>query len=304
MKKVFGLIVVLVLCVVLLCSCSATGIMDSKKDYNRGGDTVSGEVESLEVNWTAGSVTIAYHAENTVIISESADREIPEDEKLLWKLDGKTLKIEFHKPGLVKLSTLAKNLTVTLPEGRKLTKAEIGATSADITIPALQADEVILGSTSGDTDASLEAKTVKASSTSGDVKLKLTGKQDRVETGSTSGHTSLVAEDIEKASLGSTSGNISLEAKRFGTVSAESTSGKIAARAGAFSEMKLGSTSGSIDAALPQEPGFTAEISTTSGAVNSSIPMANKGNTYTCGDGSGKLNIHATSGDVTLTPAE
>ena len=143
MKKVFGLIVVLVLCVALLCGCSATGIMDSKKDYNRGGDTVSGEVENLEVNWTAGSVTIAYHAENTVTISESADREIPEDEKLLWKLDGKTLKIEFHKPGLVKLSTLAKNLTITLPEGRKLAKAEIAATSADITIPSLQADEVI-----------------------------------------------------------------------------------------------------------------------------------------------------------------
>ena len=134
MKKVFGLIVVLVLCVALLCGCSATGIMDSKKDYNRGGDTVSGEVENLEVNWTAGSVTIAYHAENTVTISESADREIPEDEKLLWKLDGKTLKIEYHKPGLVKFSTLAKNLTVTLPEGRKLSRADIGATSADITI--------------------------------------------------------------------------------------------------------------------------------------------------------------------------
>ena len=117
MKKVIGLIVVLVLCMTLLYRCGATGMMDNKKDYSTGGDTISGAVENLDVNWTAGSVTIAYHADNTVILEEKAERAIPEDEKLLWKLEGTTLKIEYHRPSLLWLTTLAKDLTIILPEG-------------------------------------------------------------------------------------------------------------------------------------------------------------------------------------------
>ena len=299
MKKMIGIVMVLVLCAGLLYGCSATGVTDMKKDYNRGGDTISGKVENLDIEWTAGSVTIAYHPENTVILSENAEREIPEDEKLLWKLDGTTLKVEYHKPELFKVTTLAKNLTVTLPEATRLNKAEIRATSADLKVPALQAEEAVLETTSGNTDACVEAKTVKASST-----LKLTGKQDNVDLGGTSGSLALTAEEVTKAKVHSTSGSISVEAKVFGNVTAESTSGNVYAKAGTFTEMKLGSTSGSINAALPERPGFAGTIDTTSGQISSRIPLENTGNRYSCGDGSGKLTISATSGSVTLTPDE
>ena len=304
MKKLIGLVVLGVLCLGLLYGCGATGVVDTKKDYQQGGNTVTGKVENLDVEWTAGSVTIAYHAEDTVILSETAEREIPEDEKLLWKLDGTTLKVEFHKPNLIKLTTLAKDLTITLPEGAKLNKAAIRATSADLKVPSLQAEEAILETTSGNTNAAVEARTVKASSTSGDVTLKLTGKQDSVELTGTSGSLSLDAEEAAKAKAHSTSGSISVEAKVFGSVTAESTSGNVYAKAGRFSEMKLGATSGSINAALPVEPGFAGTIHTTSGEISSKIPLANDGDCYSCGDGSAKLTIDATSGNVTLTPAE
>ncbi len=304
MKKTVFLILALILCASLLYGCSAAVLTDSRRDYNRGGDTVSGEVENLDVDWTAGSVTIAFHAENTVIISETAEREIPEEEKLLWKLDRKTLRIEYHKPALMKLATLAKDLTITLPEGIRLKQAAIRATSANVNIPRLQAETLILETTSGDADASAEAKTVKVSSTSGRIYMKLSGKQESVDMRSTSGSISLYAEEMDQASLDTTSGGASLEAKRFGTVAAESTSGNLYVKAGAFDAMKLASTSGSISAALPQTPGFSGTVTTTSGDISSFIPLEKKGDTYSCGDGSAKLTISATSGNVTLHPAE
>ena len=304
MKKLTGIAIVLVLCAGLLYGCGAAGVTDTKKDYSRGGDTISGKVENLDIDWTAGSVTVAYHAEDTVILSESADREIPDDEKLLWKLDGTTLKVEYHKTELFKITTLAKNLTITLPENTRLNKAEIRATSADLKIPSLRAEEAILETTSGNTDAAVEAKNVKASSTSGDVVLKLTGKQDSVDLGGTSGDLRLNAEEVMKAKAHSTSGSITVEAKVFGSITAESTSGNVSAKAGGFTEMKLGATSGSVDAALPVTPGFAGTISTTSGEVSSRIPLEKNGSNYTCGDGSGKLTIGTTSGNVTLTPLE
>lgn len=302
MKKVIGLIVVLVLCMTLLYSCGATGMMDNKKDYSTGGDTISGAVENLDVNWTAGSVTIAYHADNTVILEEKAERAIPEDEKLLWKLEGTTLKIEYHKPDLFKLTTLAKDLTIILPEGTKLNKAAIRATSADLKVPSLQAEEAVFETTSGNTDAKAETKKVRAVSTSGDIILKLTGLQDSVDLSGTSGDLSLIAEETEKVTIRSTSGRISAEARSFGTITAGTTSGGIAVKTDRFDGMKLEATSGDISVALPQNPGFSGTIDTTSGGINSSIPLENSGNHYSCGDGSAKLTIRATSGNVTVTP--
>lgn len=302
MKKVIGLLAILVLCMTLLYSCGATDMTDNKKDYSTGGDTISGAVETLAVEWTAGSVTIAYHADNTVILEEKANRAIPEDEKLLWKLDGTTLKIEYHRPGLFKLTTLAKDLTIILPEGTKLNKAVIHATSADLKVPSLLAEEAVFETTSGNTDAKVEAKNVRAVSTSGDVILKLAGRQDSVEISATSGDLSLTAEETAKVTAHSTSGRISAEAKDFGTITADTTSGGIAVKTGRFAEMKLEATSGDISAALPQDPGFSGTIDTTSGGINSRIPLENSGNHYSCGDGSAKLTIRATSGNVTITP--
>ena len=303
MKKTIGLMVALALCAVLLYGCGASGT-DNWKDYSTGGDTISGVVENLAVDWTAGSVTIAYHADSTVVLEEKADRVIPEDEKMLWKLDGTALKIEYHRPGLFKLTTLAKDLTIILPEGTKLNKAAIRATSADLKVPSLLAEEAVFETTSGNTDAKVEAKKVRAVSTSGDVILKLTGIQDSVDLSGTSGNLSLIAEKTENAAIRSTSGRISAEAKDFGTITADTTSGGITVKTGRFTGMKLEATSGDISAALPQYPGFSGTIDTTSGGISSQIPLENSGNHYSCGDGSAKLTIRATSGNVTVTPNE
>ena len=297
MKKVLIAVLVLMVC---LAGYYTWSVADG---YTSGGATVTDAVESIDIRWTSGSVTVEYHDANTVVLEEKADRPIEGDDRLRWKLDGKTLVVEYNTPGFfdfLSFTKPSKALTVTLPKGIALKKADIIATSADVIVPELAAEEITLGSTSGDVKAEVTAPVVYGESTSGDVTLKVNGKAENVKAGSTSGRLDLTLEEAEKADLGTTSGGITLEAGTVNEVKLGSTSGDIRVRVKAFDTMKIGTTSGSVDAELAAEPGFTAEISTTSGDFSSDLALSKAGNTWSCGDGSAKLEIGTTSGNVKL----
>ena len=83
-----------------------------------------------------------------------------------------------------------------------------------------------------------------------------------------------------------------------------STSGNIEVSLGGIRQLEINATSGSIRAALPENPGFTARVSTTSGDVTCAIPASKEGDRYVCGDGSAKVEITATSGDVRIEPVQ
>ena len=121
--------------------------------YTVGNTTVTKPVNNLYVDWTSGRVNIEYHDGTGVIVSETANRDLSEDDKLRWWLDGDTLRIRFAKPGFRISVNLDKHLTVSLPKGTVLKSADIGTTSGDVFTPALAADDIRLGSISGSIDA-------------------------------------------------------------------------------------------------------------------------------------------------------
>ena len=208
MKKALILVLAVMICLVAYYTWSfADG------DFTSGNATITDEVESIDINWTSGPVTVAYHDADTVILEETSDRPINGDDRMRWRMDGKTLVVEYNTPALFRFFSPSKALTITLPKGKSLKKAEIIATSADIRVPELTAEEIVLGSTSGDVDATVSAPIVYGESTSGDVTLKVTGRTDRVKMGSTSGRLNLTMKKKKKAELGTTSGGIHLEAK-------------------------------------------------------------------------------------------
>ena len=295
MKKAMVMILVIMVCLVAY---HVWSFADG--DFTSGGATITDAVESIEIEWTSGSVTVAYHDADTVILEETSDRPINGDDRMRWKMDGKKLVVEYNTPVFLRFFSPTKALTVTLPKGIILKKAEINATSADIDVPELIAEEVVLGTTSGDVNAAVNAPVVYGESTSGNVNLKLSGKTDYVKMGSTSGKLSLILEQAEKAELGTTSGGIHLEAENVKQAELGSTSGDINVKVRTFEQMKIGATSGSVNAELSAEPGFSAKISTTSGDFDSALPMSKDGDNWSCGNGSGKLEIGTTSGDVKL----
>lgn len=269
--------------------------------YTAGGTEISETVKNLEVHWTSGKITVAYGG-NTVKLEETAKRELKDDEKLQWWLDGDTLRVQFTRPG-IRLNMPGKELTITLPEGTEFDSASLQLTSGDLEVPAIKAGKLELASTSGDITAAAEVKTGDFNSTSGNVKITLTGEADSVGIGSTSGSVSLEGEKVKTVKAGSTSGGIGVTLAETEKVKAGSTSGNITITLQDFSELEAGATSGSVNVKLPEEPGFTAEIGMTSGKLSSDIALSKDGDKYICGDGSRRVKIGTTSGNVRIEPA-
>lgn len=287
--------------------------------YTAGDTELSGDIKKLEINWTSGKVNIAYHAENTVIVKETADKAMDDNQKLRWWLDGDTLRIRYAKAGFRISFNLDKQLTVSLPRDLVLKSADIGSTSADIYAPALKADEIRLNSTSGNIEAGTDTKKLAASSTSGDVRVLQGGSLDSADLSSTSGSLSLGVEgSVKNVSANSTSGGVALTVSgSAGNVKLHSTSGniyptlssldkaEISATSGsvtgtvnAFKDLKVNTSSGSVNLKLGTEPGFTCRVSSSSGDFTTALSMTKNGDTYTCGDGSAKCDIGTSSGDI------
>ncbi len=300
--------IVVLLCAVIITSTGmfgGTGIggyADAEK-YTSGDTEISKPVKNLDIRWTSGKIIFAVHAENTVILQESADRTLSDDEKVQWWLDGDTLRIQFAKPKL-RLNMPGKVLTLTLPENLLLQKAVIETTSGDIEIPEMKAEVLMLASTSGDIFAAAEAEHMEVASTSGDQQIRMTGKTADLRINSTSGNIGAEAENAAIIEAGSTSGSIEITAKESDTVKAGSTSGNLRVHLKQVKSLQLSATSGSITAALPEEPGFTAHVDTTSGKFNYDLALTRDGKEYICGDGSANVNIDTTSGDVRIEAAE
>ena len=68
--------------------------------------------------------------------------------------------------------------------------------------------------------------------------------------------------------------------------------------------LRVSTTSGSVTAALAAEPGFTANINSVSGDLNTAMSLTKTGNTYTCGDGAARVDISTVSGNIYLAAAE
>lgn len=299
---------------------SAMGLTYANADrYTAGDAAISQPVKNLDIHWINGKVNLTNHKGSGVELRETSRRPIGADLQMRWWLDGDTLRIQFAANQFRLFWNQEKELTVSLPEGLSLGAVNIEATSGDLTLPALPADTVTLNVTSGDITAAVAARTVSVGATSGNIDLKVTGNADTIAVGTTSGRIRAEAEQADQVKLSSTSGGINLAALQVRDCDAGSTSGQIQVEIGASQHVKLGATSGTIRAALdafaaleigttsgdvtvslPDQPGFTAKLETTSGKVDYSLLLTRQGSAYVCGDGSGKVEIGTTSGNVTI----
>ena len=235
-------------------------------------------------------------------------------------MDGNTLRVRYCKSGLNIHFNLNKVLTVSLPEGTALKKSNIDVTSADVNVPKLAADEVRFDSTSGNVKAEISTKKLDASSTSGDMEIRQNGDIRSAVLGSTSGNITFTAASAENVDMKSTSGGLGLtlsgDVKKLhldstsGTILADlasadkaefdSTSGNMDVTLQSFKDLDLDATSGNITLKLPNAPGFTLDLDAKPGNFSNSLAMEKSGSKYTYGNGSARLRIETTSGDIRI----
>ena len=288
--------------------------------YTSGDAEISKAVSNLDIDWLDGTVIILYHNGHTVELSERSDGSVSENLRMRWRLDGDTLRIRYSKPGRLPKRLPNKELTVMLPEDIALNDVAISAASAAVSIPAIHADHLDLDVTSGNINAAAKVKTVSAETTSGHIDLHITDSVKEVSAVTTSGSVTIDAGNADRFTAESTSGSIRVTLKNVGDFKASSTSGDIFAEIlkakqadfdstsgdmqlsiSKLGSLKMETTSGSVQAALPSIPGFTADLETASGQINYKLPLTKQGGSYVCGDGSGEVEIHTTSGSITIS---
>lgn len=308
MKRIAGLITLAAVALAAVFALSGCTFVSSvayanAEKYSAGDAEFTDKIENIEIDWQSGSVNVVTHSESTFVLSEKAWDGISDDLRVHWWLDGTTLRVKFAASGASFrfLSIGDKKLTLTVPKTVSFDDITIRSASAEIRADGLAADDLNVSSASGNMTVGCTANKVKLNSASGNIELTQTGKAEMIDIDTASGKINADLGQADRAEFESASGRIDLTAASVDSLSVKATSGAVACDLGTVpSECKLRAVSGKVTLVLPDTANFTAKIGTTSGDFESDFALKKDGNTYTCGNGDGNIDIETVSGDVLI----
>lgn len=223
-------------------------------------------------------------------------------------------------PELVTLSTASADIRSADLPGREL---DIDTASGKIDLHARDAEKIRIDTASGDialtVDSEMRSLSVNSASgkmdislknsvsdvdldtASGKITLDCTGAIGTLDVDSASAALNLEAVKIEKLDVDTASGDLLVRADQLIDAKVNSASGRVTMDLGTVpANCDIETASGEVTLTLPATPGFTAHISKASGDFESDIPLTHTGNTYTCGDASGRIDIDTASGSIRL----
>ena len=223
-------------------------------------------ITALSIDWVAGDVKIMVTDGEEIVVTEHADRGIPEEYALCLETDN-TLRIRYSND-VWGIDMPEKDLTVLLPRtvAENLTAVDLSGVSADFAVGKLTVRDAFSFDT---TSGKLEMQSMNAPQA--------------------------------KATVSSVSGNVELDGS-FREVKAGSTSGEIDLMLrNAPAAVEVSTVSGEVDAELPAGTGFTLDYSTVSGELECDFPLTKSvDGKYVCGDGACRMEIGTTSGSLSV----
>ena len=220
------------------------------------------QVRNLEIDWAAGSVTIAPSDVGRITISETpVDR--PE-EALAYTLHGDTLRIRYYekKTNPSFNHRHSKDLTILVPRDFVLNALSVDTASADLSVTDMSIGEADVDGASGRCRfENCQLGSLSVDTVSGDVFVSGT------------------ATELDLDCVSS-------------TIQAQLTN--------VPNEISSDTTSGSLELTLPKDAGFTLELETISGNFRSDFDTTKNGSIYRCGDGRCEIEVDSVSGGVTI----
>ncbi len=249
--------------------------------YKVGNFTLEEEIDQLEINWIAGSVRVEV-TEGTQVYAEET-KVSDDDRKMRYLVENGKLTIQYQKSKFFSFGnwSKSKDLTVYIPRNmaENMNQIDIETVSADIDISDFKSKGMDFETVSGQVDIKdLVAKTLDMESVSGDIKgSSIQTDLLNVEVVSGSVHMEGV---FEKAELEAVSGDLMLGCDSF------------------VSEVNAETVSGDITLYIPEDNGFSAELDSVSGDLNTEFAVNGKGDTKVYGNGSAEFDFETVSGDV------
>ena len=274
---------------VCLCGCSVgfinvNGVRYSDADkYTPGDREFSETIDTLDIDWSSGGVKVTAADVSVVSVKETTKAQLEDELKVHTWAEGSTLHVRFCKSGESYDKNEPKTVEITVPKAAVFEGVNIDVSSADVTCEGVSAKAVSFDSSSGNITFSGEAGKITADSSSGDITLTQKGSCESISIDTSSGSADIDAQSVNSLTLDTSSGLGSIKLAEMP------------------SDVNIEASSGDMTLRLPETAGFKATISTSSGDVSYELPMTKEGEeTYICGDGSSKLSIDTSSGNVKI----
>ncbi len=256
-------------------------------------------ITDISIDWISGSIIVQPYDGTCILIEESAEMAISQDDALRYKLDGNKLTVRFCKSrswsGID--SSLANINSIIAPKALVVSVPRAMLNSDELRIKLNS-----VSNTNCIENASL--KELEIETTSGGILLKNVSVAEKMDLDTVSGEIDAEGCRAKELDACSISGDMYVNGC-FETAEFDGTSASVYfSTEESIKQLKAGTVSGDVTLNLPTELGFTMDVSTVSGDVydfSTTNGLARNGNTYTYGDGSMHFDIGTVSGDITVS---
>lgn len=230
------------------------------------GSVIAEEIRDLEIEWVSGSITIK--PANTEVISFQ-ETSYGDSKPMIWKQSGDKLIIQFAESsvhfGIFSTNTVSKDLTITVPEEWIGDELTIESVSASIEVTGLTCNEIDLNNVSGECDfINCNVVELTLETVSGGIDFR--GTLDSLDCDSVSADCEIyVLNEPRKIDMDGVSCDLILY--------------------------------------LPESCGFTVQIDSMSGYLNSAFSTTTKNGKYVYGNGNCQIDADSMSGDIIIRKA-
>jgi len=230
-------------------------------------DLSASGIDAVNIDWIAGSVRVEPYDGAEIRITEYAQRQLAENEKVRIETSGNTLTIRYRERGANIIRMPEKRIDVFIPRSlsQNMSGLSIDSVSGGIAVDGINAHELKTDSTSGSvTVRNIASRTFSVNTMSGSINV-TSATSDRVNMESTSGSITVALVNAVSIDMSSMSGSVRVSDSSAGDFKCETTSGSITV-SGAYQNVNLDSISGRTSLDNSQELS-SADVNTTSGSI-------------------------------------
>lgn len=274
------------------------------------------EIDSLDISWLAGPVTVGISSDGKVHVTERSSKALDESERMDVSVSGGVLTVRWDSQWFRRFFNLDlgwfgrrdKELEVLLPRdtAKALTAVEASNTSDDMDISGCTAEAINISTVSGALNLSdCSAGGLEASAVSGNVVLTAVSSDEAMTVSTVSGGMELTGISAGELRLDTVSGSCKLEGQAEG-LSVSTISGDVAASLRTQPvDVDMDSVSGALKLGLPSSAGFTVEHDSVSGSFSCAFPTEDLGgHRLRCGSGGASIRMNTTSGSMDVRRRE
>ena len=269
--------------------------------YTAGDREIKDKIENINIDYMAGNVKLIGSDSDIITVKETSSVKLNDKQKVHTYVDGTTLYVRYCASAKnINLNNLNKQLTVTIPEDLILSDLYVDVSSADVSCENFKSDSVSVDASSGNIQTECESNVIKLSASSGNVYLTQKGNSDDISIETSSGSIEVDMEEAANLTVSASSGDITIKADSVAQFKSETSSGDNEfCFKSAPSVSDIEASSGNITVYLPKDSDLTLDMDMDED-LSYDLAFSRKGDVYMSGDGSNKMKIDISSGEVNL----